>query len=321
MTKVLSQTPPDDGKCPSGFVALIGQPNVGKSTLLNALLGVKIAIATSKPQTTRKRILGVKTLPGQGQLCFVDTPGIHQSKKRLNQAMVHQAVTCLDEVDLICHVVDAPALLAHQRRNKTSELSGDEEMVLRTIAQNAKVPVVLVVNKVDILSDKAWLLPLMQQLSAAYGFADIVPISAAEGENLELLEEILLKHLPVQTPLFAEDFLTDQAERALAAEFIREQIMEQTRREIPYCVAVEVERFVEKPRRNMLEITAVIHVERDSQKSIVIGDGGERLKSIGIAARQQLEAFFGRQVYLQTLVRVESGWTDSRRGLMRFGYE
>ncbi|TXD39402.1 GTPase Era [Lujinxingia vulgaris] len=305
---------------PAGFVALVGQPNVGKSTLMNAVLGVKVAIATSKPQTTRNRILGVQTLSGKGQLCFVDTPGIHQGPKRLNRVMNEVALQSLREVDVVCHMVDAAALAGWQRRTGQQGLPPEERYVIERLSQ-AEVPALLVLNKIDQIKDKNLLLPMIDALTERTDYAAVVPLSALTGEQLDAFVETVLAQLPHQGLLFPEDMLTDQAERFLAAEFVREQVMLQTRKEIPYSVAVEVEHFNEDEARDLLEISAVIHVERDSQKGIIIGQGGQRIKAIGQAARAELERFFGRQVFLETFVRVEPQWSEKSRHLHRFGYE
>ncbi len=305
---------------PSGFVALVGQPNVGKSTLMNAILGVKVAIATSKPQTTRNRILGVQTYPEKGQICFIDTPGIHRSSKRLNRALTDTALRSLDDVDLVCHLVDAPRIVGYQDKSGDTGLPPEERFVMQRLAQR-EVPAVLVVNKIDKVEDKLKLLPLIEGLTEAGDYEDVVPLSALTGENQDKLVDIIFGHLPEQGFVFPPDMLTDRAERFIAAEFVREQVMEQTHNEVPYSVAVEVETFRDDPRRDVIEIAVVIHVERDGQKGIIIGKGGKRLKAIGKGARKELEKFFGKQVYLETFVRVEPRWTESPGFLSRFDYE
>jgi len=306
----------------AGMVALIGLPNVGKSTLMNRILGAKVAIATSKPQTTRNRILGVRTWPGRGQICFVDTPGLHVSRKRLNQAMVRVALGALEEVDLVCHVIDAAALAGADARGELDRAWDEEGIVFRHLAE-VDLPIVVALNKSDKAKPVQRLLPIIQIVADEMGDRDdieMVPISALTGDNIDdVLVEVLLRKLPEQEALFPEDMLTDQAERFIAAEFVREQLMEQTRKEVPYSVAVEVERFVD--RDDLIEISAVIHVERDSQKGIVIGEGGARIKAIGTNARIELEKLFGKKVFLETFVRVESEWTENPRALHRFGYE
>ena len=306
---------------PAGFVALVGQPNVGKSTLMNAILETKVAITTSKPQTTRNRILGVQTFPEKGQLCFVDTPGIHRSSKRLNRAMTDIALRSLDEVDLVCHLVDAPRIVGWQKnKDEATGLPRDERFVMDRLHQR-EVPAILVVNKIDLVDDKNLLLPLIEAVMDAGEYLEVVPVSALNEENLDSLVDVLLGHLPERGMLFPPDMLTDRAERFIAAEFVREKIMEQTHEEVPYSVAVEVEQFRDDPRRDLLEISVTIHVERDGQKGILIGKKGSRIKSIGARARTDLEAFFGKQVYLETRVRVESEWSENPRFLSRFDYE
>ncbi len=304
----------------AGFVALIGQPNVGKSTLMNRILGVDLAITTAKPQTTRNRILGVRTFPEKGQICFVDTPGIHRSKKTLNRRMVATAIDAMQEVDLICHVIDAAAYLAQVERLGEGEVPDSEAFILQKL-QGVDQPVFLILNKVDLVKHKERMLPAIATLGERYDFAEIVPVSARGGDNIRRLVEVLIEHLPANGTLFPEDMLTDQAERFIAAEFVREQVLEQTHEEVPYSVAIEIERFIDNRAKNMLEISAIIHVERDSQKGIVIGKGGKRLKSIGREARSRMQAFFNRKVYLETFVRVESEWSENPRALDRFGYE
>ena len=303
-----------------GFVALVGQPNVGKSTLMNAVLDVKLAITTSKPQTTRNRILGVHTIPEKGQICFLDTPGLHQSKSRLNQAMNQTALSSLEEVDVVCHLVDAAAMLGQMRRDPSAYLPDEEAFVLGLLAK-VEVPRILIINKIDLVADKLLLLPLIERLSAEANYTHVIPVSAEKGTNIPELVKLILETLPEADPLFPDDMLTDQAERFLAAEFVREQIMLLTRKEVPYSVAVEIERFVEIPKRNLIEINAVIHVERETQRGILIGEGGNRLKEIGTRARKQMEDFFGRRVFLETFVHIEPNWTENAKHLQRFGYE
>ena len=304
----------------SGFVALVGKPNVGKSTLMNAILGVKVAITTSKPQTTRNRILGVQTFPEKGQLCFVDTPGIHRSKRRLNRAMTDTALRSLEEVDLVCHIVDAAEIVEWQKESGRLELPPPERFVMDQLVDR-ELEAVLVVNKIDLVDDKLRLLPLIETMTETNDYHDAVPTSALTGENLDRLVDVLFTNLPEQGMLFPEEMLTDKAERFIAAEFVREKVMEKTRREVPYSVAVEVETFRDDPRRDLLEIAVVIHVEKEGQKGIIIGKKGSRLKEIGVEARKELEDFFGKQVYLETFVRVEPLWSEDPGFLRRFDYE
>jgi GTP-binding protein Era len=276
----------------AGFVALIGQPNVGKSTLMNRILGVDLAITTAKPQTTRNRILGVRTFPEKGQICFVDTPGIHRAKKLLNRNMVDTALEAMHEVDLVCHVIDANDYIEQVDRLGEGEVPASEEFIFEKLAQ-VDQPVFLILNKVDLVKKKDLLLPVMADLAERYEFAEVVPVSATAGDNMRRLVDVVVEHLPAGPPLFPEDMLTDQAERFIASEFIREQILEQT----------------------------IIHVERKSQKGIVIGKGGKRLKAIGKASRERMQSFFHRKVFLETFVRIESEWSEDPNALQRFGYE
>ncbi len=304
----------------AGFVALVGQPNVGKSTLMNHVLGVKVAITTSKPQTTRNRILGVQTYPDKGQICFVDTPGMHESSKRLNRAIVQTAVESMQDVDLVCHLIDAAAFVGMDKRGELDRAWDQEKFVMERL-ENVDVDVMVVLNKIDKVKPKELLLPLLEDILERTGVEDIVPVSALTGDNTDHLVDVILGYLPEQPPLFPEDMLTDKAERFLASEFVREEIMKQTRREIPYAVAVEVERFEDSEDGDVLEISVVIHVERSSQKGIIIGQGGSRIREIGTQARQQLERFFGRKIFLETFVRVQSQWSEDPKALHRFGYE
>jgi GTP-binding protein Era len=302
----------------SGFVALVGAPNAGKSTLMNHILGVKLAITSSKPQTTRNRILGVRTLPERGQLCFVDTPGLHESKKRLNRAIVQVAMDALEDVDLVVLVVDVAAYVKASEAGKAR--LWEQECFVADKLKNVETPVILALNKVDAVPLKEELLPAIEKFSGLLDFLHVVPLSAQDGDNVERFEDVLLSALPEQDFLFPEDMVTDQAERFIAAEFVRQEIMRTTQKEIPYSVAVEIERFADSTR-GVLEVSAVIHVERDTQKGIIIGNGGERLKAIGTAARAEMERFFGRKVFLETFVRVESNWSENPKALQRFGYE
>ncbi len=303
----------------SGFAALAGRPNVGKSTILNELIGRKLSITTDKPQTTRNRILGVKHLPEKGQVGFVDTPGIHRASRKLNRSMVRTAVQSLEGVDVVCHVVDADDFLRRVPDPSEGTLPAGVEFVMEQY-EELDLPVILVLNKVDLVSPKEKLLPLIDRFSRENTYVDIIPTSATEGDNLETLRDVVIEQLPQGPPLFPKEMLTDQAERFIAAEYVREEIMRETRQEVPYSVAVEIETFEENPESDVLEISAIIHVERSGQKGIVIGKGGERLKEIGSRARQQLERFFGQQIFLETLVRVEEAWSEDDTQLERFGY-
>lgn len=298
--------PTTDPQYRCGFVALVGRPNVGKSTLLNTLVGVKVAIVTPKPQTTRNRIVGIKTLP-QAQLIFVDTPGIHRHPgSLLNQRMVEAALYVLQETDVVLFLVDA----------QRGVIPADEEIAQRL--SSARVPVVVVVNKIDLVSRTA-LLPLLERLATLLPERDIVPVSALTGENTAELLNTIIAALPVSPALYPSDELTDQSERVLAQEVVREQLFLHTQQEIPYATAVVVEEFNEKPEKQLLLIRAVIYVERSSQRAIIIGDRGSRLKQIGQAARLQLEAFFGCKVFLELFVKVAKGWTNNLAMLKELG--
>ena len=227
-----------------------------------------------------------------------------------------------EQVDLICHLIDAPHALSALGRTG-SAMAGDEQMVLSEILERApETPRYLVLNKIDRVADKGQLLPIIESLTSMASWTEIVPVSAINGENVDVLIDLMLSAMPVEEALlFPQDMITDQAERFIAAEFIRERLMLVTNKEIPYSLAVEVESMEDAPRKNLLHVSAVIHVERDSQKGIVIGKGGERLKRVGTEARQEMERFFGKKVFLELFVRVQEGWSEDARSLKRFGYE
>lgn len=290
------------GQYRCGFIALIGRPNVGKSTLLNTLVGEKLAIVTPKPQTTRTRLLGVKTL-SQAQLIFVDTPGIHtHAGSLLNRNMVELALGALQETDMVLFLADA----------QRGIVDGDEKIAARL--SGLSTPVIGVVNKIDLLPRPA-LLPVLDRLAGLLSGREVVPVSALRDTNTAELLSTLIQLLPVGPALYPSDELTDQSERMLAQEMIREQLFFNTQQEIPYATAAIVEEFTERPDKSLLVIRAAIHVERASQKPIVIGRGGARLKKIGQAARHRLEAFFGCKVFLELFVKVSKGWTN-RPGLL-----
>ncbi len=299
----------------AGFVAILGRPNVGKSTLLNRLLGEHVAIVTSRPQTTRTRILGV--VNGEGyQLALFDTPGIHKAKGPLNRRMVETALSTLGEVDVALVLVEATA-------GKDGEVEVGE--TVRTVVDEVRrsgKPAVLGVNKIDLVPRPA-LLPFIAAHQGLLDWAEVVPFSARTGENVDRLAPALARHCPVsEAPLFPLDTLTDQAERVLAAEYVREQVMELTREELPYSAAVEVEEFDESERRDgggLVRIGAVIWVERESQKAIVIGKGGSMLKRIGSRARERLERLLGAKVFLRCTVKVEERWSERMETLRRLG--
>jgi GTPase len=295
-----------ESKFKSGFIALIGRPNAGKSTLLNRVLGQKLAIISSKPQTTRNRILGVKNLP-EGQAIFLDTPGIHHSKSRLNQFMVKTALATYNEVDGICFLIEA------DRAD-----NAENDFILQTLAEVRK-PVLLLINKIDLVA-KGDLLPIIERYSRKRPFTQMIPISALQGDGVDILLRELLKILPEGPRLFPEDMMTDLPERFLAAELIREKIFQMTREEIPYATAVEVEEFKEREEKNLIVIRAIIQVERESQKGILIGRKGGMLKEIGQKARLEMEALLGAKVFLELRVRVEKNWREDPRALRRLGY-
>ncbi len=289
----------------AGFVALVGRPNAGKSTLLNKLVGQKLAIVSDKPQTTRNRIVGVRQYP-EGQVVFLDTPGVHKPLHRLNVRMVDAALDTLKEVDVIAVVVDG------------SEAGGAGDDFLMDVVRKSKVPRILVLNKVDI-ADKASLLPRLAEYEKEVGFADLVPISARTGENVDRLENILLSHLPEGELIYPEDYLTDQPERFFVAELIREQVLQQTRDELPFSTAVVVDKFEEADAKGLMRFFCTILVDRDSQKPILVGRAGARIKAIGTAARKELETFFDARVYLDLHVKVREGWREDERMLDSLG--
>ena len=287
----------------SGFVSLIGRPNAGKSTLLNRLVGTKIAIVSDKPQTTRTRILGVRNYEG-AQVVYLDTPGIHRPLHRMNVRMVDAAVETVREVDVLGVVVDA------------SEAAGKGIQFVLDLAKNAKAPVFLILNKIDLMK-RPRLLPIIDEYSRKGDFAEIVPVSAMTGENVERLEKAIVDRLPEGEPLYPPDYLTDQPERVLAGEIVREKLLQFTRDEIPFASAVIVERFEESA--GLLKLYCSIVVDRESQKPIVVGRGGAMVKQIGTAAREELERFFETKVFLDLRVRVKSEWREDDRVLKDLG--
>jgi|CZKN01.1.fsa_nt_gi GTP-binding protein Era len=279
----------------SGFVSLIGRPNTGKSTLLNALVGQKVAIVADKPQTTRTSIQGVLTMPG-AQIVFLDTPGIHRADTALNKRLMDAVRAAVEERDLLLLLADAARPI------------GKDDRQALDLARKCHAPVVLVLNKIDLVKDKALLLPLIDQYRAAFEFADYVPVSATKGQGLDELKKVILHHLPEGPEYFPEDHVTDQPERFLAAELIREKILAATRQEVPHSVAVIVDQWEETGR--LTRIFATIRVEREGQKAIVIGTKGAMLKRIGTLARHEMERLFGVKIYLDLHVRVQPGWRD-----------
>ncbi|WP_295481607.1 GTPase Era [uncultured Succinatimonas sp.] len=288
-----------------GFVALIGRPNVGKSTLMNHLIGQKVSITSRRPQTTRNRVLGIDT-QGEYQAVFVDTPGLHKEEKRaINRLMNRAAESALGDVELILLVVDATLW------------TDDDEMVFSKI-ENTNVPVVLVINKIDKVHDKTTLLPLIERLSKRVNFKAIVPVSALRSTNLDDLKKLVFESLPEGPHCFSEDSITDRSSRFMAAELIREKLMRQMGDELPYSATVEIEEFKEED--NLIKISAVILVERAGQKKMVIGAGGSRIKRIGTDARIDMEKLFDCKVFLNLFVKVKAGWADDERALKSLGY-
>jgi len=295
----------------AGFVAIIGRPNVGKSTLLNRLLGQKIAIVSPKPQTTRGRILGVVTRP-DSQFCLLDTPGLHEAKGGLNARMVQSALDTLNDADVALFLIEAGSPAIDTQTKKALDQ-----------VKASRKPLLLVINKIDTVQ-KQELLPLMHRWSQEHPWTAIYPLSALTGDNVDGLLDAVAQHLPEGPSLFGDEVWTDVPERALCAELVREQIMRQLSQEVPYSCAVVVEDFDESERetgrRGLVRIHAQVIVERDSQKSIVIGKAGARLKEIGTLARREMERLLGCKVFLQLHVRVEPEWTRSEKGMRRAGY-
>jgi GTP-binding protein Era len=289
----------------AGHVALVGRPNVGKSTLLNRLLGQKLAITSHKPQTTRHSILGINTLE-DGQIVYIDTPGIHQrGDKAMNRYLNRTATSVLAGVDLIVMLVDA------------GHWTDEDEMVLQRV-RSSRLPAILVINKIDTLSQRQDLLPLLDSLTEKTGMETVVPVSARAGDNCDHLQETILQALPEGDNFYAEDQVTDRPERFFAAELIREQITRRYHKELPYSAAVEIEEFDAQP--DIYRIGAIIWVERQNQKGILVGKGGQALKETATEARRELEAFFQVKVYLRLWVKVKKSWSADQASLTRLGY-
>ncbi|MCH2056715.1 MAG: GTPase Era [Thalassotalea sp.] len=289
-----------------GLIAIVGRPNVGKSTLLNSLLGQKVSITSRKPQTTRHRILGILTEDNH-QAVLVDTPGLHSEEKRaINRLMNRAASSSIAEVELIVFLVEG------------THWTADDELVLKKIKQSG-VPCILCINKIDNVQDKEALLPHLQKLGAMHEFKEIVPISASKGDNVKKIKTLCFEALPESDFWFPEDYITDRSSRFMASEIMREKLMRFTGDELPYSTTVEIEQF-KQDAKGVLHINALVLVERNSQKRMVIGNKGERLKTIGQEARRDMQELFGQQVFLETWVKVKSGWADDERALRSLGY-
>jgi GTP-binding protein Era len=290
----------------SGFVSLIGRPNAGKSTLLNRLVGTKLAIVSDKPQTTRNRILGVKNYP-DAQVVFLDTPGIHRPLHRMNVRMVDAAVDTIQEVDVLGLVVDV------------TEPPGKGDRFVLDLLKHTTSPIFLILNKIDLIK-KSKLLPIMQKYAELGTFAEIIPVSAGSGDNVDRLERAIIDRLPEGEPRYPPDYLTDQPERFFAAEIVREKLLQFTHAEIPFSSAVVIDRFEEPERpKGLMKLYCTIVVDRESQKPIVVGRGGEMIKRIGVAAREDLEKFFDTRVFLDLHVRVKSEWREDDNVLNDIG--
>jgi GTPase len=290
----------------SGFIGIIGRPNVGKSTILNKIMGEKIAITSHKPQTTRNRITGIKNIE-DGQLIFIDTPGIHRATTPLNKFMVNAATDTFRSADILLLVVEA-----------AEGVHNDDQLIIESL-RNIRLPVILLINKIDLVRKKN-ILPVIDQFQQLFSFSEIIPISALTGDGFGTIIEQIWKLLPEGPRYFPDDMMTDRTERFIAAEIIREKIIMLTHQEIPYTTAVVVDSFKEDEEKNLLVIKATINVAKDSQKGIVIGRGGSMLREIGKRARQDMEKFFATRIYLELFVRVRKDWTHDARLLKEFGY-
>jgi len=291
----------------SGFVTILGRPNVGKSTLLNAVIGEKVSIVTSKPQTTRNRISGIKNIEN-AQIVFWDTPGIHKAKDFLNRIMVKAAISTISEVDVIIFMVDG----------STPSGKGDEFII--SLLKEIKQPVLLVINKIDLV-DKGKLLPLIEDFSKKFGFSKIIPVSAATGDGVNILLTNITELLEAGPRYFAEDIITEKPERFIVSEMIREKIFALIKDEVPYSTAVEIEEFKDKKKRNIVVISAAIYVERSSQKKIIIGKKGSMIKKIGSQARKDIEVLLGTRVFLELFVKVRSEWKNKGSILKDLGLD
>jgi GTP-binding protein Era len=294
------------GAFKSGFISILGRPNVGKSTLFNRILGEKIAIVTEKPQTTRNRILGIKNVEG-AQLIFLDTPGLHEGGSELNKRMVKTALATGRDSDVLLFLTEA-----------TSPPLEEDRQMLEYLKLSKGIPF-LVINKIDLVK-KETLLPLMDQYQKLFPFEKMIPLSALQGDGIEILINEIIRVLPEAPPYFPEDMLTDQTERFLVSEIIREKVIQHSYQEIPYATAVTIESFKELAEKNLVVIQATIYVEKESQKKILIGKGGQKLKKIGEWSRKEIEAFLEKRVFLELWVKVEKNWTRNPKVLDSLGY-
>ncbi|MDF7667211.1 GTPase Era [Orbaceae bacterium ESL0727] len=290
-----------------GFVAIVGRPNVGKSTLLNRLLGQKISITSRKAQTTRHRILGIDT-EGDDQIIYIDTPGLHLEEKRaINRLMNRAASSSIGDVELVLFVVEG------------TRWNEDDDMVAEKLKQ-CKCPILLVINKIDNIADKSQLLPHITEISKKVHFIEAIPISAETGEGVNTIKSIVKKYLPEGEHHFPDDYITDRSQRFMASEIIREKLMRFLGEELPYSVTVEIEQFKIDEKTGLYRINGLILVEREGQKKMVIGSKGEKIKQIGIEARKDMQAFFDAKVHLELWVKVKAGWADDERALRSLGY-
>lgn len=290
----------------AGFISILGRPNVGKSTLFNRIIGEKIAIVTPTPQTTRNRILGIKNVEG-GQLIFLDTPGMHDGRSELNRRMVQTAIASSRDADILLFMIEAVSPHVEEDRRMVNSLKGSKGILF------------LVINKIDLVRRER-LLPLMDQYQKLHPFEKIIPVSASTGEGVDTLLEEVREFLPESPPYYPEEIYTDQTERFIVSELIREKVIHHTYQEVPHSSAVTIESFKEQSEKNLVVIQGIIHVEKESQKKILIGKGGQRLKKIGEAARKEIEAFLDKRVFLELWVKVEKDWTRNPRALDELGY-
>ncbi len=298
-----------ENKFKSGFVTLVGRPNVGKSTLMNHLIGQKIAITSNKPQTTRNRIQTVYTDEERGQIIFLDTPGIHKAKNKLGEYMVNVAEHTLNEVDLILWLVEP-----------TDYIGAGEQHIIEML-KKTKTPVILIINKLDTLSERDQMLTYIDTYRKVYDFAEIVPASALRGQNTDLIIDLIFQYLPYGPMFYDEDTVTDQPERQIVAELVREKALHALNEEIPHGIAVTIERMKDRKGQNIVDIDATIICERDSHKGIIIGKGGAMLKKIGTNARYEIERLLGCKVNLKLWVKVKKDWRDSDILIKNFGYK